>query len=183
MRPHYHHGDLRRQLVTEARLALVRNPDPSALSIRELARRIGVSQNAPYRHFPDRDHLLGAVAAVGFEEAATQLANRHPGGAAAVADVWESMATREPGLVALMQRAMPGGEVEVASRTWLAEVVRAIEPEVGGEDPERLVRRAIGCWATILGMTALEHGGLLAGLDEWMVPGSAGLAKRVVARR
>ncbi len=169
-------------MVAEARLALVRNPDPSALSIRELARRIGVSQNAPYRHFPDRDHLLDALAAGGYEAAAAGLAERSVEGITAVADVWDTMARREPGLAALMLRAVPGGEVELASRAWLAEVVRAIEPEVGDEDPERLVRRAIGCWAAVLGMTTLSRGGLLAGLDGWMVPSSADLARRVVVR-
>lgn len=170
-------------MVAEARLALIRNPDPSVLSIRELARRIGVSANAPYRHFPDRDHLLEAVAAVGYAEVAARLGERSAEGVRAVAEIWETMATREPGLAALMEQAATGGETQVASRVWLAEVVRAIEPEVGDDDAERLVRRAIGCWAVILGMATLGRGGLLAGLDEWMVPRSAALARRVVVRR
>lgn len=170
-------------MVAEARLALIRNPDPSDLSIRELARRIGVSPNAPYRHFPDRDHLLDAVAAVGYEELAERLAERSADGVLAVAEIWESMTTREPGLAALMERAAADGETQGASRAWLAELVRAIEPEVGDEDPERLVRRAIGCWAVVLGMATLGRGGLLAGLDEWMVPRSAELAQRVVVHR
>lgn len=179
----YHHGDLRRRLVAEARRSLIRNPDPSALSIRELARRIGVSQNAPYRHFADRDALLEAIGVVGYEEAAAQLAERSAEGSSAVASVWEGLADREPGLVRLMLRTGAGGGVGSASRVWLAEIAAAIEPEVGTSDPERLIRRSIACWAAVLGMSVLARGGLLGGLDGWMVPRSADLARGVVFGR
>jgi AcrR family transcriptional regulator len=64
--PPYHHGDLRRALI-DAALALVTNEQNWAFSLRELARRAGVSHNAPYNHFSEKKELLGAVAAVGFE--------------------------------------------------------------------------------------------------------------------
>lgn len=57
----YHHGDLRTALI-EAGLALTRSGGPEALTIREATRRAGVSPNAAYRHFADREALLGAVA-------------------------------------------------------------------------------------------------------------------------
>ena len=41
---------------------------PQALSLRDLAQSLGVSRAAPYRHFRDRDALLAAVAAKGFED-------------------------------------------------------------------------------------------------------------------
>lgn len=47
-----------------------------SLSLREVARRAGVSHNAPYRHFPDRDSLLAALAAEGFREFGDALARR-----------------------------------------------------------------------------------------------------------
>jgi AcrR family transcriptional regulator len=62
----YHHGDLRRALIDTA-LALVTEEQDWAFSLRELARRAGVSHNAPYNHFAEKRELLGAVAAVGFE--------------------------------------------------------------------------------------------------------------------
>lgn len=62
----YHHGDLRRVLI-ETALALVTEEQDWSFSIRELARRAGVSHHAPYRHFGDRQDVLGAVAVVGFE--------------------------------------------------------------------------------------------------------------------
>jgi AcrR family transcriptional regulator len=57
----YHHGDLRRVLV-EAALQLVSEGGMDAVSVREAARRAGVSPGAPFRHFPSRDALMQAVA-------------------------------------------------------------------------------------------------------------------------
>ena len=62
----YHHGDLRRSLI-DAALALVAETGNWAFSLREVARRAGVSHNAPYNHFADRNGLRDAVAAAGFE--------------------------------------------------------------------------------------------------------------------
>ena len=62
----YHHGDLRRALV-DAALALVTEEQDWGFSLREAARRAGVSHNAPYKHFTDKRDLLAAVAATGFE--------------------------------------------------------------------------------------------------------------------
>ena len=57
----YHHGDLKRALL-DAALELVRTKGAEAFTLREVARRAGVSHNAPYRHFRDRGELLAAVA-------------------------------------------------------------------------------------------------------------------------
>lgn len=57
----YHHGDLRRSLLDEG-LRLARSGGPSAISLREVTRAAGVSPNAAYRHFADRDALVRAVA-------------------------------------------------------------------------------------------------------------------------
>lgn len=57
----YHHGDLRRVLV-DAAFDLVGEGGAEAVSVREAARRAGVSPGAPFRHFESRDALLAAVA-------------------------------------------------------------------------------------------------------------------------
>lgn len=62
----YHHGDLRRALIDTA-LELVTEEQDWAFSLREVARRAGVSHQAPYNHFPEKQDLLAAVAIVGFE--------------------------------------------------------------------------------------------------------------------
>jgi AcrR family transcriptional regulator len=64
--PPYHHGDLRHALIDMA-LQLVTEEQDWGFSLREVARRAGVSHRAPYNHFPEKLDLLAAVAAVGFE--------------------------------------------------------------------------------------------------------------------
>lgn len=62
----YHHGNLRAALV-EAAIELIEEKGPAALSLREVARVVGVSHTAPYRHFPNKQALLEAVAIEGFQ--------------------------------------------------------------------------------------------------------------------
>ncbi|MDO8287869.1 MAG: helix-turn-helix domain-containing protein [Parvibaculum sp.] len=62
----YHHGDLKRALL-DAAMTLIDIRGHDALTMREAARRAGVSEAAPYRHFANLDELLGAVALEGFE--------------------------------------------------------------------------------------------------------------------
>ncbi len=57
----YHHGDLRRALI-EASFRLVEERGVEQLSMREAARRAGVSPGAPFRHFESREALMTAVA-------------------------------------------------------------------------------------------------------------------------
>jgi AcrR family transcriptional regulator len=65
-RPRYHHGDLRAALV-EAAERLLAERGPEGFTLRECARRLGVSNAAPAHHFKDVNALLSEVAAVGFE--------------------------------------------------------------------------------------------------------------------
>jgi len=58
----YHHGKLKQALV-EAALALAEQAGAENVTVREAARRAGVSPGAPFRHFPDRESLMAAVAA------------------------------------------------------------------------------------------------------------------------
>jgi AcrR family transcriptional regulator len=64
-RRRYHHGDLPRALV-DAAVNLVETEGVDALTLRGAARKAGVSQAAPYRHFADKQALLAAVAEEGF---------------------------------------------------------------------------------------------------------------------
>lgn len=57
----YHHGELRAALI-EASFGLLSESGLAGFSVAQVARRLGVSTAAPYRHFPDRDHLMAAVA-------------------------------------------------------------------------------------------------------------------------
>lgn len=68
----YHHGDLKRALVEAAR-KLIGEKGPSGFTIAEAARAVGVTPPAMYRHFSDREALLGEVARQGFRDFADRL--------------------------------------------------------------------------------------------------------------
>jgi AcrR family transcriptional regulator len=80
----YHHGELRRALI-EASLELIAEEGLSGLTLREVARRLGVSHAAPQHHFADKTELLTAVAIEGFES----LAHAQREAAARFTDPWD----------------------------------------------------------------------------------------------
>ncbi|MCW8855577.1 MAG: TetR/AcrR family transcriptional regulator [Gammaproteobacteria bacterium] len=61
----YHHGDLHNSLILKG-LEMLNDRGLSAISLREIARNIGVGHNAPYRHFKNKQQLLEAIASMGF---------------------------------------------------------------------------------------------------------------------
>lgn len=65
----YHHGNLRQALLDEA-IGEIRAQGVDNLSLRALARKVGVSATAPYRHFADKEALLAEIAALAFVELA-----------------------------------------------------------------------------------------------------------------
>lgn len=71
----YHHGDLRAAVLSAA-WKMVEKEGVQGLSLREAARRAGVSHNAPYRHFADRGALLKALVEDGFADLRKALENR-----------------------------------------------------------------------------------------------------------
>lgn len=70
----YHHGDLRNALRSSAR-AILEEEGLGALSLRAVARRVGVSHAAPYRHFPNHEALLAELAIEGFTELRDDIVN------------------------------------------------------------------------------------------------------------
>ncbi|MDX5374122.1 MAG: TetR/AcrR family transcriptional regulator [Pseudomonadaceae bacterium] len=102
----YHHGDLRGALLRAA-AELLAEQGEAAISLREVARRAQVSHNAPYRHFPDREALLAAVAEQGFGELLERMrmAAQEAGGQAGLAALgrcYVDFALQRPGLFRLM---------------------------------------------------------------------------------
>lgn len=122
----YHHGDLRAALLEQAAHTL-REKGVAALSLRELARELGVSHAAPSRHFKDRRALLDAVALIGFERMTDALTKADPGpdadfrarfGALAGASV--DFAVSEPDLTTLMySRKYDTDEFDVMHEAWM----------------------------------------------------------------
>ncbi len=103
----YHHGALRQALI-DAALVAVEQDGAEKASLRNLARGLGVSATAPYRHFADRDALLTAVAARGFNEFATALERSAAGdispshGLMAMGRTYLDLALKRPQLYRLM---------------------------------------------------------------------------------
>ena len=69
----YHHGDLHQEILCAA-CELLEEHNIASLSLRQVAKRVGVSHTAPYRHFKDKEDLLAGVAGVGFKQLTQKMA-------------------------------------------------------------------------------------------------------------
>lgn len=126
----YHHGNLRAELLDTA-VEQLRESGTDDLSLRALARAIGVSQTAPYRHFSDKSELLAAMATRGYRELYTSLVEARKNGGdstaeqmLAVAYAYVDYAAANPQLFKLMfgpavQPAARYPELREASRETL----------------------------------------------------------------
>lgn len=180
----YHHGNLRAALIDATRRLLL-DRDPESLSLRQAAREVGVSANAPYRHFEDKDALLGAVAAEGFRAITELIRNAaadSDGGRRleAIGVAYCQFVAREPGLVRVMfgprlraAKRHPG--LDEAERGAFAELAAAIEGVEPSSSPEDGIRNAVGLWSVMHGYATLRADGAFGFLDHWMLPSAADL--------
>ena len=163
----YHHGDLREALIGAGLAILAEGGDPAALSLREAARRAGVSAMAPYRHFADKDALLAAVAAIGFGRLAAALAeaDSHEDRSEALIRqgvAYVTFACAEPALFRLMFGTAIGekrGDLATAAAEAYALLAERIRSIVASPEAEIW---ALHCWATVHGLAALAVDGQLA---------------------
>jgi AcrR family transcriptional regulator len=180
----YHHGDLRRALIDTA-LELVTEEQDWAFSLREVARRAGVSHQAPYNHFPEKQDLLAAIAVVGFERLRDGMKRAIAGIddpealVAAIGRTYVRLGLENPALYRLMfgpaiDDAGPGDRPMVvrsagaAARAVLDEVIergaRAGVFAVPADNPEEQILAAHVFWSAVHGLTTLA-------LDRLMAPG------------
>jgi AcrR family transcriptional regulator len=168
----YHHGNLRAALLERASRT-VDERGAQALSLRELAREIGVSHAAPRRHFPDRQALLDALAEDGFERLGEELraAVQRAGPAFdarlhALAQAYIGFATRHAPLLELMfagkQRAAAHRIRETADRAFAVPLAAIVEAQAARElapgDPGRV---GIAAFATLQGLATMANGGMI----------------------
>ena len=115
----YHHGDLRAALL-DAGLDLLKSGSAETLSLREVARRVGVSPTAVYRHFPDKAALLKELCIRGaLELAQAQAQAPHLPQGVAGRDPVFCGDVREQGTGAFLLAAHPLSAVDPLSRSWL----------------------------------------------------------------
>ncbi|MDM7989919.1 TetR/AcrR family transcriptional regulator [Arthrobacter sp. zg-Y877] len=175
----YHHGGLRAALLEAAERSL-RERGTEQLSLRDLAREVGVSHAAPRRHFPERQDLLDALAESGFRRLGERIRHAVANGDADFASrlghataAFADFATENPALLQLMNatKHQPNkAEVRLSAE-------RAFEPLVDlireGQDSHILQagpyeKIGIILYATINGLATLINSGLVDAeqLDE-----------------
>jgi AcrR family transcriptional regulator len=176
----YHHGNLREALLV-AGLELTRRGGADGLSLRDVTRRVGVSPNAAYRHFADRDALVAAIAtrlqlamAERMHEAEVSIPLGMSAARAALRAVglgYISFALREPGWfeVAFSTTdalpAAPGDDASARIPPPLAMLVAALDALVASGELDAAARPGAEwpCWSAVHGFALLAlHGPLRA---------------------
>ncbi len=163
----YHHGDLRSAAI-EAGLNLLEEREADDLGLREVARAVGVSATALYRHFPDKAALLRALAGAGLDRLATAqraAAAAAGGGAAgfgATGRAYVRFALANPALFRLIFSAMPSAGEDPFSRPaeqtpeafrMLRDNAARLAPPGAGPEAARLI--ALEAWALVHGLAVL----------------------------
>ncbi|MGZ3541110.1 MAG: TetR/AcrR family transcriptional regulator [Vulcanimicrobiaceae bacterium] len=161
----YHHKDLRNALIDETLRALSEG-GLGTLTLRELARRLGVTHAAPYAHFADKRALLEAVAEIGFNRLTVELQSARerasePGAALVeLARAYMRFATEQPELYRLMFAAPELGAQHCEPLRHAGE--RAFDVLAGviarfdaAWDEERIHDAAFSAWALVHGTAML----------------------------
>ena len=158
----YHHGNLRSALLSVASEILAEQ-GVTNLSLRGVARRAGVSQTAPYRHFRDKAALLAALAARGFGELAASMqqlagASEPPGRLLATGQAYVAFALEKSALFRLMFGAEisdKGSYPEL--RKAANEAFAVLTREVAGQrrSEKQVYDRAVAAWSLVHGLATL----------------------------
>ena len=158
----YHHGGLGKASIDEG-LRLLEVGDLEKLSLREIARNVGVSATALYRHFPDKGALLRALAIEGVERlgqaqvTATQRAGGGAGGFNASGRAYVRFALANPALFRLMMSCGP--QEGSSAMQFLLENVDKLAPP-GAAALERKAY-ALRSWSMVHGLATLMLDGML----------------------
>ena len=166
----YHHGDLRDALV-QAALAEVEVGGPETISISALAKKLGVSQPAPYKHFADREALLVAVTAEAFRQFSAMLREqiRKPSKRSKLSRIAQAtldFGLRRNGIYRLMfasrvmASAPKGSELHADGMETFDLLVESLEAPAVGSLRER---SALKVWVALHGVVMLAEQGLLTG--------------------
>lgn len=155
----YHHGDLRSALV-EAGLAALETTDFANISLRQLAREVGVSATAVYRHFPDKQALMQALANEGIvrlgafqQQAASE--SRGADAFAATGRAYVRWALANPSLFRLTFSECDRAGRELFGENLAADMLEQMAGEATGGDPAAVQRLMVQAWALVHGLAML----------------------------
>lgn len=170
MEKRYHHGDLRAALI-QVGLRLLAERDVEGVSLREMAREVGVSATSVYRHFPDKAALMQALAREGLDRLAIaqqEAASGMDGAAsfAATGRAYVRFALANPAIFRLIftssAQLQATGEIE-ALRMLRANAVAASSEGAG---PEQAENGALRAWSLVHGLAMLMLDGQLPPDDQ-----------------
>ena len=167
----YHHGDLRAALVAGAR-DILRERGHDKFSLNELARRIGVSAGAVYRHFANVEALLRAVSFEGYGELQAALtrpyaADLNPGGRLLGMGVrYVAFSAENTDLFLTMFRFRPTSEADMRGADAFSPLVEAVAAaQETGQMPSGDSRQlAMVIWSSLHGLAVLYLNGSLVSL-------------------
>lgn len=159
-------GEDLRRVVLDASLELIASNGLAAFSMREVARRAGVSHQAPYHHFADREAILAALVAEGFQQLRAKMAaargrSTTPAAQlAAIGKAYVAFALANPAQFKLMFRsewvsAEDHGEAKACADSafnLLVEVAGGVAQARGGESDPKL---SLGAWSLAHGLATL----------------------------
>ena len=170
----YHHGNLGQALI-EAGLAELEAGERGDISLRGLARRVGVSANASYRHFADKEALMVALAAEGFRRfgaAQATAARNHPGdGFRAAGRAYVEFARANPALFRLMFGRFTSShrdpELEEAAAVAYDGLRAFVAKDLGPRaSPAQHAAGAVRAWSLVHGLANLILDGQIDGAAE-----------------
>jgi AcrR family transcriptional regulator len=168
----YHRVNLKQSLLDSA-VDLIGEVGPQAFTMREVARRAGVSHNAPYRHFRDKDDLLAAVSAQGFDRLTEEMNNAMAKSGSAsqrlslAGRAYVQFALQSPQhLLVMFETPVPAEQrpeyAEAAQRAFqtLLDAIAAVQTE-GGLPKGDPLPFAVASWSGVHGLAKLAIGGRL----------------------
>lgn len=180
---HYHHGDLRRALLDCVLSMVAERGDAGEVTLREVARRAGVSHAAPYRHFDDKTALLAALASEGFVKLSSAMREARRG----VADDQErflrtglaylQFALEHRGYIAVMHgpdvaKARTPDLQSAANDTF--QVLKELAADAGVANAARARQLGAVIWSFVYGLATLA--------SDRQIPASVGASARGLAK-
>jgi AcrR family transcriptional regulator len=146
----YHHGDLRDAVLRAAGKQLEKQ-GIGKLSVRAAAKQAGVSHNAPYRHFPDRDTLLAALASEGFDMLDSAVAGKS---GREMGEAYVGFALAHPQRFRLMFGGMLSFDAHPGLRDNARASYAALENAFAGQGVDA-AKAAAAAWSLVHGLASL----------------------------